>query len=233
MRTVDSEEDIDPGIATRRRRLWIGLGALLVLALGAVAVKAISGAKGSSGPARPPAPVLVALPPPPPPPPTPPPVVTPPPAESKMVEQEKVNEDEPKPEPKLAEAPAPATGIRGPGPSDGFGLGGSGGTRLGGGGGGGGGSKWGWYAGQVQGRVAGALRAHPKTRNGRWENLVVRVWADSAGRVSRVALAGSTGDPAADAAIRSEILGGLQLQEPPPAGMPMPIVLRIQARRPN
>ena len=44
-------------------------------------------------------------------------------------------------------------------------------------------------------------------------------------------MAGSTGDPSLDSAIRDEVLNGLQLQ-PPPLGMPIPITLRLAARRP-
>jgi hypothetical protein len=46
-------------------------------------------------------------------------------------------------------------------------------------------------------------------------------------------LAGSTGHPVVDAAIKEEVLTGLQLEEPPPADMPLPIVIRLTARRPN
>jgi hypothetical protein len=53
------------------------------------------------------------------------------------------------------------------------------------------------------------------------------------GRIARAELAGSTGDPAVDAAIKNQVLTGLQLQEAPPSGMPLPIVMRITERRPN
>jgi TonB family protein len=60
----------------------------------------------------------------------------------------------------------------------------------------------------------------------------VRIWADISGRVTRVKLEGSTDDAAIDRAI-DEALTGLQLQEPPPKEMPMPIVMRLVARRPS
>jgi protein TonB len=63
--------------------------------------------------------------------------------------------------------------------------------------------------------------------------LQIRLWADSSGRVIRVALNPSTGDAEIDAVIRNEVLGGLLLREPPPKDMPMPIVARWTARRPN
>jgi hypothetical protein len=64
-------------------------------------------------------------------------------------------------------------------------------------------------------------------------NLQVQIWPDKAGRIVRVQLTGSTGDPTIDRAITNEVLSGLQLQEPPPAEMPVPIVLRLTARRPD
>ena len=96
----------------------------------------------------------------------------------------------------------------------------------------GGKTKWGWYASQVQARISEELRKNPRTRkaSGRFE---VRIWVDPAtGRITRGKLESSTGDAALDQAI-IEALQGTQLQQPPPDGMPMPIVLRVTARRPN
>jgi len=123
------------------------------------------------------------------------------------------------------------TGIKGNGP----GLAGLGATGNGGGfggpGSGGGGSKWGWYAGQVQGRVVEAFQRNSHTMTASLK-IQVRLWADSTGRITRAKLDTPTGDPKLDAAIQNEVLTGLQLQEPPPSGMPMPIVMRLTARRP-
>ena len=129
--------------------------------------------------------------------------------------------------------PALGTALKGDGP-DGFGLSGNGDGRIGGIGGNGGGnrSKWGWYAGQVQQSVVTALKAHKLTRSASM-SLTVRVWADSTGRIVKASLSGSSGSAAIDTAIKNEILTGLQLQSAPPEGMPMPIVMRISARRPN
>ena len=100
------------------------------------------------------------------------------------------------------------------------------------GGSGGGGTKFGWYAGKVQSSVASALRNHRRTRSAKL-SIKVRIWADSSGRVTRASLEGTSGDPATDSAITNEILTGLQLPEAPPQDMPMPIVMRISAKRPN
>jgi len=139
------------------------------------------------------------------------------------------------PEPAPADDAPMGSNIQGDGPPDGFGLvGKGGGGRIGGlgSGKGGAGSKYGWYAGKVQSSVASALRTHKKTRAAAM-SVKVRIWADSTGRITRAKLEGSSGDPATDRAITDEILSGLQLPEPPPDDMPMPIVMRISAKRPN
>lgn len=88
------------------------------------------------------------------------------------------------------------------------------------------------YAGMAQSQIANALRNNPKTRKAAMR-LEIRIWPDAAGRISRATLSPSTGDAALDAVIRDEVLTGLQLPEPPPEGMPTPIVMRVTARRPN
>jgi len=164
-------------------------------------------------------------------PPPPPPAMTPPPPppqqEEQKIEEPMIKEDQPKEAPPPDEPPL-GTGIKGPG-GDNFGLGsGSGNGRIGGGDG----SKWGWYASQVQSRIQQALQQNRKTRTASM-SVNVRVWADPNGRISRAQLAGSTGDPALDSTLRDEVLTGLQLPEPPPAGMPAPITLHVTARRPH
>jgi outer membrane biosynthesis protein TonB len=167
-----------------------------------------------------------------PPPPPPPPVMTPPPPpppdeqkiEEPMVKQEAPKEEAPKDEPPLG------TGIKGDGAGDSFGLGGGNGTgRIGGNENG---SKWGWYAGQVQSRIQQALQRNSKTRTASI-SVKVRIWPDPSGRIGRVQLAESTGNPALDTALRDDVLSGLQLDEGPPPGMPAPITLRIVERRPH
>jgi len=149
-----------------------------------------------------------------------------------MVEQPPVKPQEAKPkENKDPAKPPAAPGPVASGPPSDFGLGGGGGGD-GSGLGGGGGSKYGWYASEVVSRVTDALRQNSKTRDARLK-LRVRIWSDANGRVTRAALSGSTGDSSVDAAIQNEVLTGLQLQEPPPADMPMPIVMLIDEQRPN
>jgi len=163
-------------------------------------------------------------------PPTPPPTPPPePPKEivQKMIDQTPMDKPEDKPEEPKDNQPAVTTNIVGSG-SDAFGLG-AGGGRGGSGGGSGPHSRFGWYAGQVQRVVQEALSRNRSTSLAEFTDRV-KIWADASGRVIRVKLERSTGSEVVDQAI-NEALDGLQLQEPPPTGMPMPITMRIVARR--
>jgi protein TonB len=150
-----------------------------------------------------------------------------------MVEQPPVlkPENKPKDEPKAPDKPPgpPTPAASGP-PSD-FGLGGPGGGG-GGGGGGTGGSRWGWYAGEVQSRIADALRQNDKTKDARFR-IKVRVWVNTSGSITRATLADSSGDATVDQALKNQVLVGLNLPEAPPSDMPMPIVMMINEQRPN
>ena len=99
-------------------------------------------------------------------------------------------------------------------------------------GGGGHGSKFGFYAGQVKGRLLDALRENKKTRSAVMD-VQVRVWLDESGHVSRVALSKSTGNPSLDEALKTEVFNEISMGEPPPQGMPMPIVMHFSAKRPG
>jgi len=54
---------------------------------------------------------------------------------------------------------------------------------------------------------------------------------DANGRVTRSQLVGTSGNPAVDQAIKNQVLNGLVLPQAPPADLPMPINLRITARK--
>ena len=182
--------------------------------------------------------MMVSLPPPPPPPklqPTPPPQQQPTPEQQqdqKMVEQQPVQDEKKSEAPKeKPDAPAPlGTSITGPGGGPDLGLGYGSGGGGGYGSGGGGGTKYGWYASEVQTRIADALRNNPNTRRASM-TVTVRIWPDASGRITKVRISG--GDPSLDATIQNNILTGLQLSDPPPADMPLPIVMRISAQRPQ
>jgi TonB family protein len=231
MREEDFEQE--PGF-WQRNWLPVTLAFAVLAGGGFVAHKMMEGSGGAGPKVERFVSVSIPPPPPPPPPPSPKPLTPPPPQEQKMVEQTPVNEPEPKdkPEPPKAEEPI-GSNIKGEG-NDGFGLSGNGGIGLGSGLGCGGartGSKYGWYAGQVQGRIQQALRDNRRTRSANMR-VEVRIWPDSSGRISRAQIAHSSGDPALDALLQNEILTGLRLPEPPPAGMPLPIVMRLTASRP-
>lgn len=214
-----------------KSRLFIGVMLALVV-LGGVGSFLMSGGKATKTAPREERIVEVFIPPPPPPPPLPPPpkVEPPPPKEEEMVQQEVVPDDEPPPDAPAPEAPPAGidsnTGGKGP-PIAG---GGGGGNRIGGSGRKGGGSKWGYYAAKVQTTIKEALAGNASTQKATF-SMQVRVWADSTGRITKAVLVGSSGNPAVDQAIRNQVLIGLQLPEAPPAGMPMPITLRMSARK--
>ena len=211
----------------RQNRVGIIITALVLVGVAFLSFKFLFSAGGAQR--RTSDVVMIRLPPPPPPP-TPPQQPTP---EQKIEDQHEQKMEAPEEKPKdipekPPDEPPIGTNIKGDGQGDSFGLSGSAGNGFGGGGG----SRFDWYAGQVQRRIADALRNNTSTRDATL-SVKVRVWADSTGRISRVELAGSTGDPSLDEALRSRVLTGLQLSEGPPEGMPMPILLRLTARRPQ
>ena len=216
----------------KRNRILIGVAVVLALLVGVVAI--LVNMYGKVPPSRKPQEIVIHLQPPPPLPPLPPPPPPPPPPpEQKFVEQPKDLKplEKPKDELKNPDKPPGPPGPAASGPPSDFGLGGPGGDGNGVGGRGGG-SQWGWYAGEVQSRIENALRKNDKTKDAKLR-VKVRIWSDPVGRITRAELSGSSGDSGIDNAIKNEVLVGLQLQEPPPQGMPMPIVLRITELRTN
>lgn len=227
MNRISSEFDDEPEAPPQSffKRFRVAIIVTGIVLAGIIAVAKLSAGGGSS---KRDTITLVSLAPPPPPPPvmTPPP---PPPPDEQKIEEPMIKEEAPKEEAPKDEPPL-GTGIKGDGGSDSFGLGsGSGNGRIGGNENG---SKWGWYAGQIQSRIQQALQRNSKTRSASI-SVKVRIWPDASGRISRVQLAESTGNPALDSALRDDVLSGLQLDEGPPPGMPAPITLRIVERRPH
>ena len=226
---MNFDDDIDERGFLRRYGIVMGVAAVIII-VGVTVARQLASSR-TPPPRREQEITMVKLLPPPllPPPPPPPPEVQ----EQKMIEQTPVDDKESKPDDKPAPpSPSLGTGIKGNGPADGFGLSGSGGNGSLGGSGGHVGSRWGWYAGEVQAAIGDALRKNDHTRNAGFRDEI-RVWLDRTGRVTRAQLVSSTGDPAFEQAIKDNALNGLQLPDPPPAGMPMPIVMRVTALRPN
>jgi len=67
----------------------------------------------------------------------------------------------------------------------------------------GGGSKWGAFAGQVQSKVASALRSNSQTKKANLK-IQVRIWSDTTGRITRAKLDASTGDSKLDQVIQTK-----------------------------
>ena len=223
------DEGDDEGFYGRHRtKIVIGVVALL----GAGVAYVLHSARPSSAPSKAPERVTMITLPPPPPPPPPPPVKRPPPPpkEEKMQEAAPAEKKEEAPKPVAPPKEALGTGVKGNGPGI-SGLGSSGdGGGFGGGRSGNGGSKWGDFAYRVQSKVASALRNNDRTKKASLK-VQVRIWSDPSGHIYRSKLDTTTGDRNLDEAVQS-VLNNLQLDGPPPAGMPMPIVMRLTARRP-
>lgn len=161
----------------------------------------------------------------PPPPPPPPKVQEPPKPEIK----DEIKEPDPSPEPeKQAEAPPPDSGIP-EGPAGGMATDIGAGTGAGVIGGGGGGSRFAWYGALVKERIQETVAKNDKLRNADYR-VMVNVWVDAGGTVSRAELASSTGDATLDSALRLVLNSLPPLREGAPEDMPQPIKLRITAR---
>ncbi len=132
--------------------------------------------------------------------------------------------------PKAASAPALGTSLKSNGSSNAFDLSGNAGGNglLGGNGEGGGGG--GSYAAAMQGEIQEALQKNPITRKAS-AGLVVAIWADASGQVTRVEVDKSSGSEAVDDAVENQVLPNLQLGPPPP-GTPMPIVMSLTGEQP-
>jgi len=213
---------------------WIVL-ALVVIGGGAWALSR----GGNSKPSKPKAPETITITLPPPPPPPPPPKVEPPPPKDEpeqkeeMIEQEPVAEDEPPPEAAPEAPPDEGLGTNitgGNGPDMGL-TRGNGNGRVGGGNGKrGNGNRFAWYEAKVKSSIVAALLANPVTRTAAGR-IDARIWPDPNGRIIRVRLVQPTGNAAVDQAIKNQVLTGLQLPQAPPADMPVPITIRINARK--
>jgi outer membrane biosynthesis protein TonB len=135
-----------------------------------------------------------------------------------------------------------ALAAAGEGPGDAFNLAGNpGGRGLLSGGGLGDGSgdglgqggvetRYAWYYARMQPDIDAALRKRKRLANA---SIVaeLRIWWDGSGRISRVQAVRPSADPAIDEELGS--LVGVQLRHPPPADVPMPVVMVVRARRPQ
>lgn len=225
----DFEDDAPKGFRKYRSQLIVGI----IAVAGIVgAYFALSGAQNNPAPkAQEVQEVRIAplnTPPPPPPPPQP---QEQPKDEPKMVEAEQPQEEEPE----AAAAPAIETANKGAGTGNSLGLarGNSSGIF--------GGSRnkqtakmrWDAWGGAVGRQIEAAMKSHPLVRKAVFKDLKARIWFDAAGAVSRVTISPSTGNSALDAAIRDEVIGRYRASEVMPEGMPSPLVIKLNGRRPN
>jgi outer membrane biosynthesis protein TonB len=188
----------------------------------------------------------------------PPPKVPPPPPPPQQPQKVEEAHDEPQAnrvELKAMDVPPPdappptpgggqlALAADGDGPGDAFNLAGNPGGKglLSGGGigdGSGGGlgsgadaaSRYAWYYARMQPDIEAVLRRSKKL-TATQTVAELRIWWDPSGRVTRVQPVGASADPAL--AEEFHALVGLQLRQPPPADVPMPVIMRIKAHRPR
>lgn len=90
-------------------------------------------------------------------------------------------------------------------------------------------ATWGWYGGLIRGYLESIAREDQRLQ-GQTFVVVVRLWIGKDGRLSRFALAESTGDRQIDQALRELLANAPPMRTPPPAEMPQPVRVRVTAR---
>jgi protein TonB len=159
----------------------------------------------------------------------------PPPEPEKPKEEVKEQIKVPQPKPQ-DDAPPPEQSLgldaKGAAGGDQFGLAGRPGgrdiTTIGNTGGNGTGRGFGFYTSQLQSQLQEELNRKDKLRGSQY-SATVSVWIAADGRVERVEITGSTGDPQTDSLLKSAVAGTQRLKAPP-QDMPQPVRLRVSAR---
>ncbi len=223
----DYEAEDEP-VSWMRRLGRIAIGLLLVCGFG-TAIWFIADSMSKTGRHAVRTVTVITLPPPPPPPPQKPPepekvVETPRIQEPKLVDK-KPDKVPPKPQ---APPATPLTAEAGTGANPyGLAVGDGSGNMIGGGNEGDGKTAYLSYGRMVSVDVEAALRRDDRLRYAKFV-AELRIWLDAAGKVVRIQLSGSSGDPAVDDAV-TRTLTGLAMHEPPPRDMPQPIRLRTKS----
>lgn len=210
-------------------RRWLPYAGISAIVVGfGIGVYAIVSSLGGTAPPPQPKVQQISIVQPPPPPPPPPEMEEPPPPEP----EQEVDVPEPEPEPVAQDEsnePPPgedlgldAEGVAG---ADGFGLR----AKKGGRGLIGGGDANRWYAGVVQTDLQRMLSEIDELRRGRY-TVVVRIWVDEDGRLTKTEVVGTSGNSDRDRAIERALESGARLSQSPPEDMPQPIKLRISSR---
>ncbi|ODU50839.1 MAG: TonB-dependent receptor [Thiobacillus sp. SCN 63-374] len=210
-----------------RKPAWMRWGGVALSVIAAVLIALwLKSVLVSAGPVKKPTIQQITLVRPPPPPP-PPPEEKPP--EPEVKEEVKLDQPQPTPEPQQADAPPP----------DGIAEGPEGGmaTDIARGvptlPGSSGGNPWGRYDALLNEAASSAFQqalAREKALKNKNYKVIVKVWIDASGKVSRTALVESTGDARADEVLREALNGMRALREPPPADMPQPVKIRVTSR---
>jgi TonB family protein len=208
-------------------RMPVYAGIVAILLASCLAFMLLHSSKPQQAPPPPPITMVVIQPPkpPPPPPPLPQPKTIVQPKMTAPVQKPVVPNQPPKAAPpKPASAPALGTSLKSNGTSNAFDLSGSGNGNgiIGGSGTGGGGGS---YGDAVSYQIQQALQQNPVTRHAS-AGLVVLVWVDASGTITRVQLEKSSGNPEVDDAVRNKVLNSLHLYPPPP-GTQMPIEMSL------
>lgn len=215
-----------------RKPAWMRWGGVALGAIAAVLIALwLKSVLVSDGPVKKPTIqqiTLVRLPPPPP----KPPEEKPP--EPEVKDEVKIDQPQETPEPQAdAPPPGPDLGVdaEGSGSGDGFGLVGKkgAGDLIGGAGG----NPWAWYDALVNDAVNSAFQAalgREKALKNKNYKVIVKVWIDGSGQVTRAALVDSTGDTRADEVLKDALKGMRALRDGPPADMPQPMKIRVTSR---
>jgi TonB family protein len=211
-------------------RMPVYAGILGILLASILAYMLLHSSKPPPPPPPPPVTMVVIQPPkpPPPPPPMPQPKTIQPPKMTTPVAKPIVQSPPKMSPPKAVSAPALGTSLKSNGSSNAFDLSGNaGGNGLIGGLGGNGtcDSDCGSYQDAVASQIRDALQKNPITRDAN-AGMVVSVWTDASGRVTRVSIDKSSGNPTVDDAVENQALPGLQLSPPPPNTV-MPIIMSL------
>ncbi|NIF73590.1 TonB family protein [Burkholderia sp. Ap-962] len=176
---------------------------------------------------------VIPLPPPPPPP--------PPKQPEKVKEEVKTPVDKPTIAPKPAEAPKPSDNqpkqmtMNAPAQAgtDSFGIGAGDGSGMVGGGGGGrfGNASYAQYMVYALQRVIEADKGVQEAGGTRFAGSL-NLWMDPSGRITKVAIAQSTGDARIDAAVVAAVESLGKVDEAPPPATSYPVTVKLQGRKP-
>lgn len=143
-------------------------------------------------------------------------------------EEEPPPDAQDKPSDKPADEPI-GTALTGGDGTSGLGSGGGiGGMGIGGNGKGRSYSERGRWQGKFGRGVQEILSRHAGLKFAKG-SVPFRVWLDDSGRITRVVLNGSTGNPEHDDMLKNRALVG-QVLEPAPPGTPMPVIMRFNGR---